>query len=188
MPIDLSLLMSFKRIFPFILVWVVIYALLEWRNIFGDEKRGVRALTAFVVAMIFLLSSKASDIIEYMTPWFVIVIVLLLLMLLIFKLFGASDKTIQDVIEHDRTVIYWVIVITFLIFFAALGKVYFTSGIPTGDQIHAGLGSEDANVAERSEGAFWQTLFHPKILGAIFIFLLGTFSIKMLAGEVPPSR
>lgn len=185
MALDLSLLISLKRIFPFILVWVVVYALLEWKDIFGKDKKGLRAVTAFVVAMIFLISSQASLVIEYMTPWFVILIVFVLLMLMIFKLFGASDKSIQDVIEHDRAVIYWVIFVSLIVFFAALGKVYFTEPLPTGEQALTGIGAANATIAERGEGAFWQTLFHPKVIGVVFVFLLATFAIKLLAGDIP---
>ena len=188
MAIDLSLIVSLKRIFPFLLVWVVIYALLEWRDIFGKDKKGIRALTAFVVAMIFLVSSEASLIIEYMTPWFTIMIIFVMLMLMIFKMFGASDSTIKTMIESNQSVIYWIIFVSILIFFAALGKVYFTTPLPTGEQLAAGVGATDATVAGTGEGAFWQTLFHPKILGTMLIFLIATFAIKLLAGEVPGTK
>ncbi len=183
MAIDLSLLVSLKRIFPFILVWVVVYALLEWREIFGKDKKGLRSVVAFVIAMIFLISSDASLVVEYMTPWFVIILIFVLLMLMIFKMFGASDEKIKEVIQGDRTVIYWIIFISFIVFFAALGKVFFTTALPGGEDLREGIGADDSTVSDAGEGAFWQTLFHPKILGTIFILLLAALAIKFLAGE-----
>ncbi len=180
--IDITLLNAFKRIFPFLLVWIVTYAILEWREVFGKDKKGIRAATAFVIAMIFLISSKASEVVQYMTPWFIIIMLFLLLMLMIFKLFGASDKTLQEVIEGNQTVIFWIIIISIIVFFAAMGKVYFTETLPTGEEAIEGIGAEDSTVSERGEGAFWQTLFHPKVLGVMFVLLLAVFTIKMLSG------
>ncbi len=185
MAIDLSLLLSLKRIFPFILVWVVVYGLLEWKEMFGKDKKGVRAVIAFAVAMLFLVSSQASQVVEYMTPWFIILLLFVMLMLIIFKMFGVSDSAIKNVMEKDRAVIYWVIFLSIIILFAALGKVYFTASLPTHEEAVEGIGADDASIAERGEGAFWQTLFHPKILGMMLILLTATFTIKLLAGDYP---
>src|SRR3989338_10653877 len=84
--LDLGLLEYVQIIFPFILIWVVTYSVLEWREILG-KNRNLHAIIAFVLAMMSLFSPPVIAIIKYMTPWFSMLLVFSLFFFIFFYFF-----------------------------------------------------------------------------------------------------
>src|SRR3989344_2831755 len=112
-------LQQFDFIFPMILVFAVVYGLLSWSKLLGENK-GIHAAIALVLSFMVLFSKTAVQIINYMSPWFILVFLLILFMLMAFKFLGASDKDIASALTTDKTIIYWIIIISVIIFLAAL--------------------------------------------------------------------
>ena len=186
--LDVSLIKGFSFIFPFLLVWSVVYAILEHRQVFGSRKE-LHAIIAFVSAMLVAITQPAVEIISIMTPWFIILLIVLMLMILFFKFLGVKDEDITAVVRNpDNSVItWWFIIVSLIIFAAAVGKVFFGAALPTGEQITGTteIATTASGFTGAGEEAFLKTLFHPKVLGLIFIFVIASLSIHLLSGVNP---
>src|SRR3989338_2847177 len=128
-PLDLGLLNVVDFIFPFLLVWAFMFAMLQKTKIIGDAMV-VNALIATVVGFTVLLSRTVIDLINFMIPWFAIAIIFFVLMILLFMVMGYKDvKAYQD------TALRWVLIaVGILIVFAAFGKVMGQSLLEQGAQ------------------------------------------------------
>ena len=78
--LDLGLLRYFSVIFSFILVWALVFALLQKTKILGD-KAGLNVLLAVAVAFLVSLSDNVVQIINFMIPWFTIAIIFFVLLI-----------------------------------------------------------------------------------------------------------
>ncbi len=182
--LDVGLIKSIEVIFPFILTWVVVFGILEKAQIFG-EKKGLHSIIAFVFAVLVIISPAVTGIIRIMAPWFLVIIMLIFFSLLLFKMFGLPDDVLKDLIsgKHgNEQLIYWIIVISAIIFLAALGSVFFAQPLPNADAAAKAIG-DGQGVGSVGAGAFFQTMFHPKVLGMVFIMVIATFTIILLAGK-----
>ncbi len=182
--LEIGLLEYFSIIFPAILIFVLVFALLQKIKILGDNKT-INALVAVALAFIVLLSKNILSIINFAAPWFVIFIVFMVLLLTVFKLMGASDENIAGVIRTDKVVQWTIIAISLIIVVSAFANVYGQKLLPfttkevnvteTGETISVATPSFKTNVAA--------VFFHPKMLGAIFLLLVAVFTIGLITKE-----
>ncbi len=186
MPIDISLLKSFDVIFVFLLVFVLVYAVLQKARLLGDNK-GMHALIAFVFGIISLFSNIAIKTIMTAAPWFVLLIIFLFFMLVAFMAMGIKEEGIVGVLKSDEYsyVRYWIAALIVIIALGSLSHVvaeekggfpgYKNASIENATQALAG-----GPGAPAQESDFWKTLFHPKILGAGAVLLIAMFTISRL--------
>jgi len=179
--LDVGLFDYFGIIFPFILSWLITYSALQFTKILGENK-SIHAMIALAASAMLLFAPKALLVIKFITPWFVLLFVFVTLMLMMFKLFGADDKDIKGVLMGgdygSKAVPYWIISISMIVLIVALGSVY-------GDGLQDVTGDADEPGFEASA---WAAFFHPKVVGLMFISLVGTFTILLLAGDVQPIK
>lgn len=185
--LDIGLVNYFSAIYPVLLVFALVFALLQKTKVIG-ESMGINATIAVVAAFMTLLSKTLVDIINFMVPWFVVVIIFFVLMILSFMTFGAKETDIASALK-DKTLQWTIIGIGILILVAAFGKVMgqtlteqsFQAGVPGNATatINAGTG-----VATPSfEQNIYATLFHPKVLGLIILFGVAIFAVAFLSGS-----
>tara|TARA_Y100000310_G_scaffold202483_1_gene202673 strand:- start:10212 stop:10724 length:513 start_codon:yes stop_codon:yes gene_type:complete len=152
-------------IFIFLLIFVMLYALLQKSKALGGVK-GFDAIAAFAVAILFIVVPEGTIFIKSFTPWMLIFGVLVFVVFLFFMFLGVSSSTMVNLAKNSVFVTFAVILIgtIFLISLSqALGPFLLTN----------------------TEAGFWnatkRTIFHPKMLGAIFILAMASFSIKFIA-------
>ncbi len=181
--LDLGLVRSFDVIYAWIFVFAIAFAILVKTELIGKDNKAINAILAFALATIMLLSRVAIDVINAMIPWFVVAIIFLLFVILIFKLFGTEESKIKEAVAKDPA-IYWTLIgIAIIIMVAAFGQVLgqslteqaFQQGT-TNATISTGTGA-GANFQQN----IYATLFHPKVLGLIVIFLIAVFAVALLS-------
>ncbi|MBU0579512.1 MAG: hypothetical protein ABH824_02970 [Nanoarchaeota archaeon] len=175
--LDIGLIQSFDFIFPVVLVWAFMFAILQKTKVIGDSL-GINALIASMAAFMVLLSRTVIDLINFMIPWFTIAIIFFLLMLLLFMVFGAKgteayqDKTIQ-----------WILVgVGILIVVAAAGKVMGQSLLEQSAQAGEVPAGDGEVSSQNFEQNIFATLFNPKVLGLIVMFGIVIFTVALLSG------
>ena len=97
--------------------------------------------------------------------------------MLVYQTFGVEEKTIIDIVtksEHSNTIVMLLLIISLIIAGAAISKSYseekqFTKLTETGATVSA------------EESEFWQTVFHPKVLGMILLLVIALFTVQKLA-------
>ncbi len=177
--LDIGLLNYFNVIFPVLLVFSVLFALLQRFEILG-KNMVLNAIVAISVAFLFLLSRTLIDLINFVAPWFVFVFIFLVLLLMIFHTLGATEGDIASVLKSDKTIAWAVVGVALVILIAGFGKVL-------GQTIGPYLADSPEGASGVATGDFQQnvfaTLFHPKVLGLIVLFGVAIFAIAFLSGS-----
>ena len=80
-----------QGVLPFLLVFVLVFAVLQKTKILGDGKKQIDALVALAVALILIGTKTPRDYIVQMMPWLAVALIVLLVFFLIYG-FADSDK------------------------------------------------------------------------------------------------
>jgi hypothetical protein len=81
-------------ILPFILVFAIIFAVLERSNIFGEGKKQVNALIGLVIGLLLISFPASRDIIVKLMPVLAVMVVVLLVFIIIYG-FAKQEKEIK---------------------------------------------------------------------------------------------
>ncbi|HLP79397.1 MAG TPA: hypothetical protein VK158_02080 [Acidobacteriota bacterium] len=184
--LDIGLVSKASFIFAFILVWCIVYAVLSYSKTF-EAKENIRALIALMVALLTMLSPPIVKIVSIIAPWFSLGFVFIFFLLVGIMMFGIDKNTVAEWVKGSGsglTIRYWIIIVSAIILVGALGAVFFSGDPTAGTQtnISASEGTTtDGSVGSVGAGALMATIFHPKMLGAIFVMLLALFTVLQLA-------
>ncbi len=196
--IDISLLGTATNIIIFMLVFVGGWGVLQVANPFKDAGKSLYGLLAFLVAIVVVMSRQMVSVITFATPWFILLGLVGFFFIFFAKMFGSADSSITNAWEGRG--VGWLIFFVSLIVIFALGNSFgqdLLSKTQPGQPTQSVVPVEtlpDGTVIVQDTGSvagpgtnsndFGQnlvlTLFHPKILGVMFLFLMGTLTILML--------
>jgi hypothetical protein len=169
--LDVTGLAGFSKLFVFILVLVVVYGLLAYSKIIGDNKM-IAWIIAFVLAIFVVITPLAAGAIAYISPWFVIIFIFAGFLMAAMKMFGASASDISSYtpIKHVfLVVVLLVLLIGFLSYFRE------RTTLP-------GDNETSTDISEYTKSSI--VVFHPTILGAIVVLLIAVFTIALLSGKI----
>lgn len=176
----------FDVVFPFIFIFAIVYGVLSYTKVFGEEKKGIYGAIAAVLAFMSLFSDVVIETINRSAPWFVLFIIFIVFVMIGFMVLGTKEADIMGVLKNPEYnfVNWWIVAIVLIIVVGSLSQVIAEKkgGYPPygpGSNI-----SEAADIADgelpQQESDFWKTLFHPKVLGFIAIMLIAYFTISKL--------
>ncbi len=193
---------NFAPFFTFLFSFALVYAVMEAAKPFGAEKKNIHGLIAFFLAALLMFSKSAVNIMNFMAPWFVIIIFAFFFVIFIVMMFGADTKTLKDFITNTgpdsqgKNVIQWIVAIVIILLVIGLSNQlgqsigpYLTENNETQappqgtdpDGITAGnVGSTNTGNFQQNLGA---TIFHPKVLGMIAIFIIASFGVRYISME-----
>ncbi len=180
------------------LIFVAGWGLLRVVNPFKDAASSFYGLMAFLIAVLLVLSGKVVRIITTATPWLIVIGMIGFFFIFFSRMFGVSEDTISGAFK-DRGVGWLIFFVALVIVFAigtSFGQDLLSAQTPTqtnpntnvtylpdgttvvstdpGSVVGSGTASSDfgRNLV--------LTIFHPKILGVLFLFILGTLTILLL--------
>ena len=81
-----------EGILPFLLVFVLVFAVLQKSKILGDGKKQIDALVSLAIALILVAAKTPRDYIVAMIPWLAVALVVLLIFFLLYGFAAGSDK------------------------------------------------------------------------------------------------
>ncbi|MEK6843959.1 MAG: hypothetical protein AABX83_00885 [Nanoarchaeota archaeon] len=85
-----------ETVLPLLLIFTVVFAILEKTKILGDGKRQIDAIVALVISLIFVAFGRATDIVVRMIPILgVALIVILIFMILLGSVYGEGQFSID---------------------------------------------------------------------------------------------
>jgi len=173
--LDVGVLGHFAPIFTFLLVYVLAYAVLAKTEPWGDNK-GVYALIAVILAAMTLFFPPVVALITYIAPWFVFMLFMIFVIMLLFMAFGVKAGTFEEIFKKDKLVMWVVLAFSIAILLLGLSQVF--------GHVISGTGDGDGEGGFNEEVT--STIFHPKVLGIIFLFIIGALAVKLLS-SVPPA-
>jgi len=115
--LDVTLLENFGVLFVVLLIFLILFGLLEYIKAFGKDKKGLHAIIALVVALLFLVSKTASSMVQLMVPWFMVIVIFLFFTMFLIRMFGRTEADMKKLIGH-KDVYPWIIVFAALIVYA----------------------------------------------------------------------
>ncbi|MFC1648587.1 hypothetical protein ACFL1B_03960 [Nanoarchaeota archaeon] len=218
--LDATILRGFGVVFTFLLVWVVVFGILEMSG-FGKERKGLAAIIALALAILVLLTPQSRLFIEILVPWITVFAIAVFFLLFVFMAFGVGADTFK-VWAESGAVKVWVYAICIVIALIALGGAFGQPLLDEGEQLRTGEYQEyyvdssglstqgeipldengepienydaypeyeqveigvDGRTVPRNTFAdnLLLTVTHPKVLGLVFILLLGAFTIVFLS-------
>jgi hypothetical protein len=188
--LDIGLVEHFKVVFVVLFIFAIVYAALMKTKAIGDNKT-ILVIIATAVAFMFGIATPAAKMMDIILPYFALFMIFIFVILTAFMFMGGKETGLAGMFGDDpKTMGYVVLVVTIIIFLAAMGKVFFdpTSSTPvtinknvttgSGTTIEAGSGDAIGSVGE---AAMWDTLFHPKVLGLILIMLVATLTVMYVS-------
>lgn len=116
-------------VLPFLLVFTMVFAILEKTKVFGTEpfqdgeitKKNLNAMTAFVTAFLVIASTQAVKIISGMLQWvFLVLLILVCFLLLIGTFFGKDEVKLEG---NWRTFMMALVFLAVVLIFAAVVPV-----------------------------------------------------------------
>lgn len=162
--LDISGLSSFSSFFAFAFVWLATYAILKYTKVLGDNE-AINIVLGLFIGLFALFSPLATGIITYVAPWFAVVLIFAVFGIMAMKMFGGSFESLGSLRILTFVVIVLIIVVS------ALSYVRQNISIP----------GDNETTADYNKGV--NVLFHPKILGVIFIMVIAIFTVVLLAGK-----
>ncbi|MEK6816019.1 MAG: hypothetical protein AABY09_00260 [Nanoarchaeota archaeon] len=171
--LDIGILNYFVPAFVFLLVYGLILAILEKTKVFGDTK-AANQVVALSVAVLFVLTPDLVGIVKIITPWFTVMLVFLLMIMMLFLFAGVKESDITKQFS-DRGTVWIIIVIIITIFIYALTQVY-------GAQIQTIYGGQNATEQGGLNQVIGQIIFHPRILGMLFLLVVAAQAVRMISG------
>ncbi len=176
-PLDLGILQLFDFIFPVLLVWAFVFALLQKTEVVG-KSMGINAIIASATSLTILLSRTAIDLINFIIPWFAIAIIFFVLMVLLFMVMGAKDVT-----AYKQTNVQWILIaVGILIVVAGFGKVLGQSVLEQSAQTGDVVEGQEGVAGSDFQQNIYATLFHPKVLGLLVVFAIVVFTVALISG------
>ena len=88
----LSLPIFKEIILPFLLVFSVIFAILEKARILGDEKRRINAIASLVIALLVVAFSNATKIIATLMPFLAVFAIIILVFMILYGFVAAGKE------------------------------------------------------------------------------------------------
>jgi len=79
-------------ILPFLLVFVLIFAILDRVKILGEDKRQINALVSLAIALIFVTFSRAVDIVSNLMPFLAVLAVIILVFLILWGFIAGGKE------------------------------------------------------------------------------------------------
>ncbi len=160
--LDVTALANFSVIFVFLFVWLVVYAILLYTKVLG-QNQFINILIGLVIAFFVIISEIATLIVKQIAPVFAIVLVFIVIVSIASGMFG-------NVQVESLSSMKW-IVLVILIIALVVGT--------------ASVVRENIEVPERGEdfGKISTVIFHPNFLGMILILLIAVFTIGLLASK-----
>lgn len=184
--LDLSILGSFTAIFTFLLVFVIIFGMLEVFKMFGDGHRGLHAIIAFAVGFIVIFSKGVVTVIQTFTPWFTIVIILIFFIIFAVRMFGVSAAEVTAGFHNNTVILTFILIFTALIILFSLGAGFGQTSLEEGSKpgtLHNATnttvnpGSTDTTSFSQN---LYNTIYNPKVLGLILVMLIAVIAMLFL--------
>jgi hypothetical protein len=194
--LDVGIMQHFSAVFVVLLIFIIIFGLLETVKAFGDKK-GIHAIIALVIALLFIVSKLATEMIKTMVPWFIVIVIFVFFFMFMLRMWGLGDSDLKSLIG-DPNVYPWIIIMMVVVLLTSLSTVFGQSllekgsgGTTTGTNYSAGgsvsVISDTTSTATPSFTTnMLNTVRNPKVLGMIFVFLVGAFSLLFLTKMSAP--
>ncbi|MCH8329689.1 MAG: hypothetical protein IIB81_04840 [Nanoarchaeota archaeon] len=145
-----------KFVLPFLLIFFIVFAILEKTNVFGDDKKQTNALIAFVIGLIFVGVAFPKEVVENLILFLTVALVVVFVILILWGF--VSGKKLEIESKGLRLTVGVVILVSVII------AVLWATGIQGGVL--------DLLFGQSWSGAFWTNALFVILFGAALALVL----------------
>jgi hypothetical protein len=180
-PLSLGILENFSVIFIFIFIWAVLFGIFEIINIFGDGKRNLNAIVAFVVALIAAITPDFVFIIKTILPWTSLMIVFFFFLFAIPLFMGLGKDDVLTFLGGKKkiAVVGWVLGAMIFLILYSLSQIHGDELLNYGDTGEF-IEAENGTATGFQENLF-KTVFNPQIIGLFMFMIIAVLAITYLS-------
>lgn len=178
----LSILNFFSALFAALLVFAVVFAILNKTRILGESKV-IQWIVAIALGLLTLVYPDIISLVEFISPWFVLLFIFLILLLLAYRLFGYSEENILEYVKSDRTINWVLVAVGVIILLAGIFNVFGESALQA---TAGGNATSEGDSGSGFQENVFSTLFSPQLLGVLLVFAIAVFAIAFLGGKPAP--
>ena len=150
-----------KFILPFLLIFFIVFAVLEKTKVFGEDKKQINALIAFIIGLIFVGVAFPKEVVENLILFLTVALVVVFVFLILWGFVSGKELKIES------TGLKWVVGIVLLVI--VIISVLWATGIQGGVL--------DLLFGQSWSGALWTNVAFVVIIGvALALVLKGTKS------------
>lgn len=157
---DLSGVEFFLPILSFLVVFIIVYAVLNKTKIIGEGKWG-QLFVSFVFATIFISAAGARDYVLNIIPWFAVLIVSFVLILAVVAFIG---KPVENMNKGLGVAFIVILILAFLISAIFVFSDYISPYLPWSQGYGAGGNQDVLGLLD------W--IFSPRVFGAILLLIV----------------
>ena len=166
--LDLSIFTYLTPLFTFLFILILSYAVLDKFKLLG-QSFAPKAIAAFSISMIFIVSSRMLAIINIATPWFILMIFLGFFIMAMLMFLGIKQESVTETITSG-SVVWPVIIISLILFIISITSAFQDVQSPYEDE---------PEKTRTTEGL--SALVHPRLLGAIFLLIITVYAIMFIS-------
>jgi hypothetical protein len=190
--LDVSILGHFTAIFTFLLVFVIVFGMLEVFKLFGEGHRGLHAMVALAIGFIVMFSQGVVTVIQTFTPWFTIVIMLIFFIIFAVRMFGISAAEVTAGFHNNSVILTFILIFAAIIILFSLGAGFGQSSLESGatpgtvantvntTNVTAEPGSTATNSFSQN---LYNTIYNPKVLGLILVMMIAVIAMLFLTSK-----
>jgi len=168
--LDVGLLNFLLPVFSFLLIFAVIFGLLQKTKVISDSSNG-NAWIAVAISILFALAPGAMEFVAIIAPWFMVMLIVAFSFILIFLFLGVKLETIEAATRREASIRWTILIIGIIVIIVGLTSVFGPIfGTPAGEE--SGVGGE-----------IQRSIFDPQILTTVFILLIMGQAVRLIAQE-----
>ena len=111
-------------ILPFLLVFVLIFAILEKTKLFGEEKKQINALAALFIGLIFIAFPGPRDVVALLMPLLAVALVIMLVFML---LWGFAGGGVEKGLNKGLKITFGILISLFVVISVLWATGYLSS-------------------------------------------------------------
>ena len=152
-----------KFVYPFLLIFFILFAILEKTKIFGDDKKQLNALISFVIGFIFVSAVFPKEMVSNLMLFLAVAIVVVFVVLLLWGfVMGDGGLKIYENAPKGLKIGIGVIIMV-----AVIIAVLWAAGVNTGAFVDKLFNSSWSD-------AFWTNVFFVAMVAIALAVILGT--------------
>ena len=145
-----------KFVLPFLLIFFIVFAILEKTKVFGDNNKQINALISFVIGLIFVGVAFPKEVVENLILFLTVALVVVFVFLILWGFVSGKE------LEIKSTGLKWTVGIAILV--GVLVAVLWATGIQGGVL--------DLLFGQSWSGTFWTNLLFVVLVGAALALVL----------------
>ena len=182
--LDVSLLGFFQPIFLFLIVFALVYGILEKTKMFGEGKSILHLIIAVCIAASTIVVKSVSGVLGSILPWFVLLFTVALLVFMIYGFLGVNPDRVWKLTGYTSLLLIMLAIVGGVILITFQSDLSPYNG-STSDQVsNVTITSTNGTVVKTPTSETLKTLTNPRLLGALLLLVLTALSAKLIVDKV----